>query len=117
MGKHANYGQRVEQEKEQGPRPMWRGIGCLLIVLIIAMSYAGAVELVNANAKNGWIMVPPEIRGSLPMIPGLNLQISYAELIVAFFLAVFGFGMFVIVYSFIYRIGAPKTKDISVHDI
>lgn len=114
MGRYSKHQKQVEEELK-GPRPMWRGIGCLLMVLIVVMSYAGSSELVNANRRNGWVPVPPEIRGSLPMI--LGLQISYIELIVAFFLATLGFGLFVILYSFIYRIGSPKTKDISVHDV
>ena len=115
MGRYSKH-QMQSKEELKGPPPMWRGIGCVLMVLILVMSYAGAFELVRANAKHGWIQVPYEIRGSLPKVSIAGQPVLYVELVVAFLLAVFGFGLFILVYSFIYRLGSPKRKGVSADD-
>jgi hypothetical protein len=72
--------------------------------LITVMSYAGANLLVEANKTRGWIEVPPAIQGGVAWAPDL-----YAELIVAFFLALLGFGVVTIAYSFIYQLIQPQS--------
>lgn len=72
--------------------------------LIAVMSYAGANILVEANKTRNWIEVPPSLRGGLPWAPDL-----YAELVVAFFLAMIGFGVITIVYSIVYQMTRPKS--------
>ena len=115
MGRYSKH-QRQAKDELKGPSPMWRGLGCVLMVLILVMSYAGAFELVKANAQQGWVQVPHEIRGSLPKVSIDKQPVLYVELIVAFVLAVFGFGLFILVYSFIYRLGSPKSKEASADD-
>jgi len=102
MGRYQQY----EKQVKEGPKsshPIWRGIGFLLMGLIAVMSYAGANLLVEANKTRQWIQVPPGIQGGVPWAPDL-----YAELIVAFFLAMIGFGIMVIFYSFVYQISRPR---------
>ena len=95
-------------EKKKGLHPIWRGIGCLLMVLIVVMSYAGALLLVDANKIHRWAPVAKEIRGGPNW--GVWAADLYAELVVAFLLAVIGFGLFVIGYSIIYKVSFPKDK-------
>lgn len=102
MGRFEQYERKIA-ERKPGVHPIWRGLGFLLMGLIAIMSYAGANLLVEANKTKGWIAVPVGIRGGVSWAPDL-----YAELIVAFFLAIIGFGTLTIVYSIIYRISRPK---------
>ena len=102
MGRYQQY-ERQTKDRKGGPHPIWRGLGFLLMGLIAVMSYAGANLLVEANKTRGWIAVPAEIRGGVSWAPDL-----YSELIVAFFLAIIGFGILTIVYSVIYRVSRPK---------
>jgi len=102
MGRYQQYERKISDEKE-GPHPIWRGLGFLLMGLIAIMSYAGANLLVEANKTKGWIAVPAAIRGGVSWAPDL-----YSELVVAFFLAFIGFGILTIAYSIIYRISRPK---------
>lgn len=102
MGRYQQYERRVKEESER-PHPIWRGLGFLLMAVIAVMSYAGANLLVEANKTRGWVRVPAEIQGGVPWAPDL-----YAELIVAFFLTLVGFGALTIVYSILYRISRPK---------
>lgn len=103
MGFYERYTKRGPDEKE-GIHPVWRGIGFILMGLIAVMSYAGANLLVEANKTRGWIEVPPGIQGGVAWAPDL-----YAELVVAFFLALIGFSVVTIVYSFIYQLTRPKS--------
>ena len=102
MGMYKKEVQR-EETRRKGPHPVWRGIGCVLIVLIVVMSFAGSSLLVDANRDNNWVDVPEEIQGSLPVIRIMDEPVLYVELIMAFILAVVGFGIFVLFYSFIFR--------------
>jgi hypothetical protein len=102
MGRFQQYQRDVKDEKV-GVHPVWRGIGFLLMGLVGVMSYAGASLLVDANKTRQWIIVPEEIRGGVSWAPDL-----YAELVVAFFLMLIGFGVLTIVYSIIYRATRPR---------
>ena len=53
MGKYSKY-QQKRQLKPDNPHPVWRGIGCLLMIIVPIMSYALAtilVPIVKATGK------------------------------------------------------------------
>ena len=89
-------------EKKSGSdgkiHPIWRGIGCIMIILLPAMSYAGAVELVKANYFQGWIRMPIELTGP-SQFPYL-----YAYLLVGTMLLLIGSGLLITIYSLFYRV-------------
>lgn len=80
--------------------PVWRGIGCIMIFLLPAMSYAGAVELVKANFQHGWFGIPIELTGP-PQYPYL-----FAYLLIGILLLIASLSILVTIYSFIYRSAA-----------
>ncbi len=102
MGRYQQY-ERDVKKTSKSVHPIWRGIGFLLMGIIIVMSYAGANLLVEANKTKNWIAVPKGIQGGVSWAPDL-----YAELIVAFFLVLIGFGVITIIYSIIYRVTRPQ---------
>ena len=92
-----------QSERPWEIHPLWRGIGCMMAVLIPLLSYAGAVLLVDANLKNRWLDIPREFYWP-PTNPLLASQLG-----VALLLSMFGYFIFVIIYLFIYKIvGPPK---------
>lgn len=101
MGKY-----KMQQPVKERPwriHPIWRGIGCLLMVVIPIMAYAGAVLLVQANQELGWVTMPPETLTTVnvPFVgPVTNL---YAILVTAVLLMMVGFGIMVILYGLLYR--------------
>jgi len=107
MGKFSKYDSPVKMKsKPYKIHPIWQGIGCLLLILIPIMSYAGGVLFVGANLRNKWVPMPPELYGP-PSSPGM-----YGYLAVAVILSLFGFIVFVIFSSILYRfIGPKKTMD------
>jgi hypothetical protein len=104
MSKFSRFETTVRpKERPWSIHPIWQGIGCLMMVLIPLMSYAGAVLLVKANLQYRWVPFPREFIGP----PGRPLL--YGQLGVTVLLSMFGFLVFVIVYSIIYRfVGPPK---------
>ena len=88
--------------------PVWRGIGCLLMVLVPVMAYAGAVLLVQANVSQGWIPISSELyqRVNIPNVG--SFENLFANLLVAALLALLGFGLIVAIYSLIYKAVGPS---------
>lgn len=99
------------QKQKSAIHPIWRGIGCVLVVIIPLMSFAAAAILMDANVQNGWVEIPRELErlpdldvlaGSLPDWIIVNF---YAKALVAVLFSFLLFGIFTIVYSLAYRLG------------
>lgn len=106
------YGTSTEiQEEKSRIHPIWRGIGCVLLVIIPLMSYAAAIILIDANSERGWFEIPRDLRrlpqptDLIPSLPGWLANEFYAKLLVAIFFSLVIFGIFVIFYSLVYRMG------------
>ena len=103
-----NKGSRM-QERPWKIHPIWRGIGCLMMILIPIMAYAGAVVLVQANLEQGWLPMPRELiqTVALPLLG--EVKQFYAVVIVTALLMIIGFGVVTILYSLIYSaVGPPR---------
>lgn len=103
-----NQGSRME-ERPWKIHPIWRGIGCLMMILIPIMAYAGAVVLVQANLEQGWLPMPRELiqTVTLPVVGEVNQ--FYAVVIMTTLLMIIGFGVVTILYSLIYSaVGPPR---------
>lgn len=89
--------------------PIWRGIGCLLMLMIPVMAYAGAVVLVRMNSEQKWVPMPAELMQTVN-IPYLgDVKALFAVLIVTVLLMIIGFGVVTILYSLIYSaLGPPR---------
>jgi hypothetical protein len=114
--------QKKTEERRWNVHPIWRGIGCAMILIIIVMSYALAKEFIDTNEKSN--------RFDLPNFLYNKVFISYTKYIPAFkqddvvnkFLANFkvgtliftlifmfiGFGAFSFAYSALYRVSGPS---------
>ncbi len=108
MGRYDRYTQKQEEQPE-GIHPIWRGIGCIMLILMPVMAYAGAVELVNANFANGWVPMPAEFAKAVD-IPFLGtVRYLYAYIAMGLILLMIGYGILTILYSILYSaIGPPK---------
>jgi len=114
MSKYSVYGRRPQiQPRPWDVHPVWRGIGCLFIILIPILSYAGAVLLVQENAKSGWIPIPPDLAKTIT-IPFVGaVPYLYANLMTAFVLAVIIYGVLVTLYIMVYSIlGPPRLSPL-----
>lgn len=90
-------------EESRGTRelhPAWRGLGCLLVVVIGVWSYILSGWFLSANASNGWVYVPPEIM-NLPFAPWLP-EGALVQAVVALLITLFSFGIMNLVYGILF---------------
>jgi len=76
MSKYAKY--RIRQDPKQGMNPVWRGIGCILLVVVPLLAFGLMELLVPVLIKTG--KVPYQLVGYVHFpdwirsLPGLGLQ-------------------------------------------
>ena len=121
MGKYNNYSRpQSSVTKPKAPHEIWRGFGCLMMLIIPAMSIASAYELVQYGVANNW-PIPYQLLGKayLPEIfystPGLSTIFSpisnvpnfYAVATISvIFIMLFG-GVISVIYAATYRLIGP----------
>jgi hypothetical protein len=121
MGKYGTYEfSRPGDEKRWKVHPIWRGIGCLLMIIIPVVSYAGAALLVRENIEYAWFQVPVELSGVvnfepvysfLPFLQSFLLSLGpiyYLDILLTVAFMIVGFGLVSGVYSIMYRAVNPS---------
>lgn len=99
------------QKEKSAIHPVWRGIGCLMVVIIPLMAFAAAAILMDANAENGWVEIPrdlqrlPDLDRLAGSLPDWIIVDFYAKVLVAVVFAFLLFGVFTVIYSLVYRMG------------
>ncbi|HEX7974486.1 MAG TPA: hypothetical protein VF498_08775 [Anaerolineales bacterium] len=108
MGKYTKFEAPRAARKPWTIHPIWRGIGCLLLVLIPILSYAGAVLLVQTNLMQGWIFLPRELihTVTLPLVGPVPFLL--ANLLTALLLSLLGFGVLTLLYTLVYKMVGPS---------
>jgi Na+/H+ antiporter NhaD/arsenite permease-like protein len=116
---------RVTKKPEERPwsiHPIWRGIGCAMILIIIILSYAIAKEFVDYNQRTEKLGLPSlaykqVVISYTKYIPALkeddvvNKTLSSVKWGYVIFMLIFmfiGFGAFSFVYSALYRFSGPS---------
>jgi len=114
MGRYGKYKSRPEiEERPWQIHPIWRGIGCIMIILIPVMAYAGAYMLVEENAKSGWIpesFWAPSLMNPVT-IPTTSITIPhlFGTLTLTVLLALVGYGVMMVFYALVYSaLGPPR---------
>lgn len=96
-----------EREKKRQQNPMWRGIGCMFMVILTLTGYFVADWFLKANAANRWIYLPLDILRPplpLPLPEGIILK-----LIVAFLFMLLSYGVISFVYAIVFPIRLEET--------
>lgn len=125
MSKHRTYEKKASASSKE-PHPVWRGIGCLIMLLVPALSLGISTILVQMAPSFG-IRLPdgllgrplmPELLFRVPGLVGIlnwiqSLDNLYAILVGAFTVTVLLAGVLALGYAFIYRIvGPPRYSGI-----
>jgi hypothetical protein len=96
-----------ERDAKRRMNPIWRGVGCVLLVALAAAGYFGAGWFLRANAAQNWVYLPPELT-NIPRLtflpPGMVLQ-----LVIAMFFMIFGYGVLSLVYAITFPIKPGET--------
>lgn len=120
MGRYSKYKERSATERRWNIHPIWRGIGCLLLILVPTLSYMTTVLISQINQKSQFYVIPPElakpvdISSVLRFFPGLYpvvmwlRQIYYMDVLMTFTFMVIGFGILTVLYSTLYRAIGPS---------
>lgn len=75
MGKYSSLSQRQPlKPKNEGPHAVWRGIGCLMMLIIPAVSIAAGIATVNYGVKYNW-PIPYQLL-TAPVLPNLFYKSS-----------------------------------------
>ncbi len=121
MGKYSGSSRKVVKAKPEGEHPIWRGIGCIMMLIIPVISIAAGVETVNYGLANGWT-IPYQLLGT-PELPeffykssGLmtifgpltTLQNFYAHAALSFIYMVTLGGVISVLYAIVYRAIGPS---------
>ena len=102
-----NYDRYTPQEtKKNEIHPVWRGIGCLMMILIPVMAWAAADVVMKAAPNWGWFPQTAGIYGDLNL-KYITLPVSLGTIIFTLFFTIFGFLLLSFAYAVIYRISGP----------
>jgi amino acid permease len=108
MGKYEKYS--MQSRAADSPwtiHPIWRGIGCVLIVLIPFLAYGGAVLLVQANQEQKWAPVPGQLSQAVE-IPYLgSFDNLFITLLVTVVLILVGYALITVIYTLLMSVLGP----------
>jgi hypothetical protein len=121
MGKYKSSAVKKERFQSDGPHVVWRGIGCITMLIIPAISIAAGIETVKYALTNGWA-VPYELLGfiSLPEIfkkstglwtifgPLTRINHLYAYVVASILYMIAIGGVISVIYAIAYRIIGPS---------
>lgn len=96
-----------EREAKRRRNPIWRGVGCILLVALTLAGYFGAGWFLRENAAQGWVYLPPELIN----IPRLTFLPSgmVLQLFIAFVFMLLGYGVLAVAYAIVFPIKPGET--------
>jgi len=74
MGKYTSSVSKRSKPRNEGLHVVWRGIGCVMMLLVPAVSIAAGAETIKYGLDNGWA-IPYQLLG-YPTLPDLFYQSS-----------------------------------------
>jgi hypothetical protein len=112
-GKYTSYtSTREVKSRPWKVHPIWRGIGCLMLILMPIVAFLAAYLLVDQDIVTTLkIPYPPEFSVTLITIPflGFNYNVNWMTLILTGLLTLIGFAGIMIFYSVMYSaLGPPR---------
>ncbi|MDH3944792.1 MAG: hypothetical protein OEV06_11920 [Anaerolineae bacterium] len=92
------------QEKESGPsiHPIWRGIGCILFIIVPFISLALADLIIESNISQ--IQIPAAMQGTLDIGIMEPIRFFYAKAFFAIIISVAAFAILAFIYALVYRL-------------
>ena len=118
MGKYSMFDPPSTKKKEIAP--IWRGIGCILIIFMPALAYGLMVLIVPLVVKSGYAPLEllarvhfPDIVYGLPILSPVasflgGIDYLWIKLIAFFVILIFLAGLFTLVYISLYQLIGPE---------
>lgn len=83
MTKYSMYNSTRNDKKDKNViHPIWRGIGCILLIVIPVISYVAADFFVENRARYTWIIIPKELIQTNLGDPLLWVKLLYTAIFV-----------------------------------
>jgi hypothetical protein len=121
MGFSAQKYRKEEKERAWKINPVWRGIGCALIIIIPIMAWFSASLVLQTNKK---IPLPPEMIRPItlkytqitqvdPIIASINRfttsqHLALGQFMLTIFFMFIGFGILSVIYAIMLRLAGPS---------
>jgi hypothetical protein len=120
MGKSSSTTQQESSiRKPKEPHPIWRGIGCLLMLIVPTISIFIGKVLVDLALKNK-LRLPPELlgipqlpdilyksEGLRPLLPMIKIPNLYAYIVASVICILVISSLISLIYAVVYRITNP----------
>jgi uncharacterized membrane protein YphA (DoxX/SURF4 family) len=109
MGKYGKLSRQVPPpQRPWSVHPIWRGIGCLILIIGPFVAIAAAHLVLDMNLEQAWYPVPAEFASpfTLPLL-GYTVDHFFADLLLAGVILLIGFAIIMIVYAIAYSILGP----------
>ncbi len=100
---------RKQREMMRQPHVIWRGIGCMMIIILPLISFAASDIIVQYGKTNWGVSIPPQWRAELAVPFYGVVQDFIAVLVLTIVLA---FGMFTLMFVFyaaLYKMSGDRT--------
>jgi cation transporter-like permease len=122
MGKYSTYTHKETSKKSREPHEIWRGLGCLLMLIIPVISIAASSLTVDYLSRPGFKVIPRQLLGK-PRLPdfvyksdGLVTIFSpvtaiedfYAIAVVSLFYMLIIGGVISVIYAAVYSAVGPS---------
>jgi hypothetical protein len=119
VSKFERYDKFQESQHVQGPKihPIWRGIGCVMLVLLPIIAYAAADTFFDSADRlvlfNSTIFpssgIVSRVLISIPLWGDTVLRVSIFHIVFMLLFSILAYLIFSFVYALIYRVtGPPK---------
>lgn len=107
MGKYKTH-QAAPPPRPYEIHPIWRGIGCILLLVGPPVAFAAGHLLVDENLRRGWYPLPRDFMNTV-VIPEINFPLThfYASLVAGGVLLVLGLGLLMLLYAIVYSVAGP----------
>lgn len=130
MGKYGSFKQEM-YKRPYDVHPVWRGIGCIMMILIPLIAIVGSMVTIDEGTKAGW-PIPYELLGyprlpamayQIPVIDNIAIAISsvnnlYGIIAISLVFMIIGFAFISMFYSFAYKmIGPPRYTPLDAPEV
>ncbi|MFN2147446.1 MAG: hypothetical protein ACK2T2_03580 [Anaerolineales bacterium] len=106
MGRDTYRYRQLDKEREERNRipPLWRGLGCLVLSIVMLLGYWFTGWFLQANAQNGWIYIPrvalaPDLPNYLNFLEPAVDQGVLVRLVIGFLFVLAAYGVLAVAYA------------------
>jgi hypothetical protein len=96
------------REKRKRMNPVWRGVGCFMMIMLSLAGYLFSTWFLTENALNQWIYLPPEVIHPT-FLPAWVPPYAFASFVVALIFLILSYGVVSLVYAVAFPLQPGET--------